>query len=108
MRFGCIDGVVMVPKPCRRRVPSRLSASGHPGAALRETQVAALERIGATLHHVTPAIDVDGRYREWLGDRTGIVRPDFYVFGWARQSALPELVDDLLDQILARTTSSTV
>jgi hypothetical protein len=83
-----------------------ISAAADPRAPLSDIQVAALERIGAEFYHVTPAMDVDGRYRAWLGDRTVVVRPDFYVFGWADTAQVPGLVDDLLAQVLARTASS--
>lgn len=72
---------------------------------------AILERLGATTIHVTKAtmpsdfhsaVDRDGVYAAWfdkLGADVIVVRPDFYVFGSARETAVEELLSSLAGQL---------
>jgi hypothetical protein len=87
-------------------------------AALSDDQRAWLERLEATLVHVTPAevdgavIDIEHRYVKWLGEigaEALVIRPDFYVFGAVSEAdQLPYLIDRLRDQLPAANEPVTV
>lgn len=89
-----------------------IGIAGDPRALLRAEQVSWLETVGAHLVRLgqpgdagADAIDIDGTYAAYFAKRgieVVVNRPDFYVFGGARQAAdLPALVDDLRRQLLA-------
>lgn len=89
-----------------------------PYEALGEDELEFLKTLGAQLVRVMPAgippkiarahevVDVERLYLPWLaGHRkvAALVRPDYYVFGFAKDRAdLPELVKELKDQLPLR------
>jgi hypothetical protein len=79
-----------------------VSIAGDPRAVLSSAQLELLEALGTVFAHVAPeggdARDVDGAYRRHFAQRrveAVVARPDFYVFGGAALSELPDLVDRL-------------
>ncbi len=87
-----------------------IAQGGNLRAAVDADRLAALERLGVALVSLDEAQpggvrDLDGRTGAWLdehGVHAVLVRPDFYAFGTAvAPTALPALIDDLLDQLSA-------
>jgi catechol 2,3-dioxygenase-like lactoylglutathione lyase family enzyme len=81
-----------------------IALDGDPAETLGAEDLALLERLGARLVSLDPAVpggvrDLDGRLTTWLtesGVHSVIVRPDFYVFAGARAPAdVPALLADL-------------
>jgi 2-polyprenyl-6-methoxyphenol hydroxylase-like FAD-dependent oxidoreductase len=85
-----------------------VSVAGDPDSHLTSAQIAFLDELGA--HRVAlggegpgGARDVDGELTQWLtaaGVVAVLIRPDFYVFGSAREpEAVGAVIDDLRDQL---------
>lgn len=85
-----------------------IAAAGDPLQALDGRDRALLDALGAHVVSLDPGAnggrrDADGRLTAWLrehGAHAVLVRPDFYVFGSARDAAdLPALIEDLRGQL---------
>jgi 2-polyprenyl-6-methoxyphenol hydroxylase-like FAD-dependent oxidoreductase len=85
-----------------------LGAEGDPGCALEPDQRELLESLGGVTAHIgvgSPLVDLDGRYRRFFeraGVRVVLVRPDFHVFGTAKDPAgARELMRALARELVA-------
>ncbi|MDQ1025066.1 flavoprotein hydroxylase [Streptomyces umbrinus] len=65
-----------------------------------------LGRLGGSIVHLTPDVDIDGTYTTWLKEAVrapaALVRPDFHVYGAARtRTEMTKLLNGLLEDISA-------
>ncbi|MFX0579442.1 bifunctional 3-(3-hydroxy-phenyl)propionate/3-hydroxycinnamic acid hydroxylase [Nocardia nepalensis] len=70
--------------------------------AVGDSQRAVLSGLGGTVAHLGPDEQADGRYLDYLRDRSAasvLVRPDYHVYGTAAAGALAALLEGLRDQL---------